>query len=187
MSTPSRRLLWAGVGAALAAFAITAIVGVVAGDFGDTFWRTIGTISILFVGGAAALAAWELLHRRQLRPLGWLVLATAPVETVTLLIADWKQAVSMTYANGLFTAVLFLLAGIIVTTLRLIVQLDRPLVIVFFVSELVLTVALLGMATPMIWIADVPDAALRGLLVVIVLVLVGYVLTPVVQRLTHRV
>src|SRR5207244_2688747 len=76
--TPSgRRLLWSGVGASLAALAVTAIVAVVAGSFGDTFRRTIGTVVILFVCGATALAGSELVHRRQLRSVGWAALLVA--------------------------------------------------------------------------------------------------------------
>jgi hypothetical protein len=186
MSPARRRLLWWGVGVSLTALAITAIVAVVAGDFGDTFWRTIGTIVILFSAGSAALAGLELIDRGQFRPVAWIVLLTAPAEAVTLLIATWKQSISTTYANGLVMCTLFLLAGLVLTTLRLIVRLDRPAVIVLFVSEVIVTTALVALAVPLIWIADVPDAALRALLVLVVLTLLGYVLTPVVQRLARR-
>lgn len=180
------RAVWTFSGLALAAAAVVAIVAIAAGDFGDTFWRIIGTIATLFVAGAAVLAALELLARRQLRLLAWAVLVTAPAAGVTLLIATWKDSISTTYANGLTMSVLFLLAGIVATTLRLIARLDRPAVIVVFVSEMLVTAALVALAVPLIWIADVPDAALRALLVLLVLTLLGYVLTPVVQRLTHR-
>ncbi len=180
-----RRLLWAGVGATLAAMAVTAVVAVAAGDFGDTFWRTIGTIAILFVCGAAALAGLELVHRRQLRLLGWTVLAAAPAEAVTLLVADWKESISGTYANGLVMTGLILFAGLVASTLRLIVDLSRPAVLVLFTSVCLCTAALVGLGVPLIWVAHAPDAAVRTLLALIVLVLIGYALTPVVQRLTH--
>jgi hypothetical protein len=163
MTGPRRRLLWAVVGVALATLAVTAIVAVAAGDFGGTFWRTIGTVVIIFTCGATALAGNELVHRAQLRPLGWTVLAVAPACAVTLLIADWKHDISETYGKCLLTAGLVLFTG------------------VAFCSA-----ALLALGVPLIWIAHVPDAALKTLLVLIVLVVLGYAATPVVQRLTHR-
>lgn len=186
MSFARRRLLWAGVGAALAAMALTAIVAVIAGDFGDTFWRTIGTVVIVFTSGAAALAGLELVHRRQLRLLGWITLATAPAEAVTLLVADWKEHISVTYANGLVMTALILFAGLVVSTLRLIVDLSRPAVLVLFSSVCLCTAALVGLGVPLIWVAHAPDAAIRTLLVLVVLVMIGYALTPVVQRITHH-
>lgn len=180
-----RRLLWTGVGGALAAMALTAIVAVIAGDFGDTFWRTIGTVVILFTGGAAALAGLELAHRRQLRLLGWALLVVAPACSVTLLVADWKSEISTTYANALVMTVLVLLAGLAVATLRLIVDLSRPVVLVLFSAVCLCTAALVGLGVPLIWVHDPPDAGIRALLILIVLVVIGYALTPVVQRLAH--
>lgn len=181
-----RRLLWTGVGASLAALAVTAIVAVLAGSFGDTFWRTIGTVVILFACGAAALAGNELRHRGQLEPLGWALLAVAPACAVTLLVADWKHDISTTYANGLFTASLVLLAGLAVSTLRLVVDLATPATLVLFTGVALCSGALVGLGIPLIWIAHVSDAALKALLVLLVLVVLGYAATPVAQRLTHR-
>lgn len=165
---------------------MTAIVAVVAGDFGDTFWRTIGTVVILFTCGATALAGNELIHRGQLRLLGWVVLAVAPACAVTLLIADWKNNISTTYANGLLTAGLVLLAGLAVSTLRLVVDLTTPETLVLFTGVALCSAALVGLGVPLIWIPHVPDEALKALLVLIVVVVLGYAATPVVQRLTHR-
>jgi hypothetical protein len=186
MTHRSRRLLWTAVGAALAALAVTAVVAVAAGDFGDTFWRTIGTVVILFTCGATALAGNELVHRGQLRAFGWAVLAIAPACAVTLLIADWKHDVSTTYGNGLLSAGLLLLAALAVSTLRLVVDLETPATLVLFTGVALCSAALVGLGVPLIWIAHVPDAALKALLVLIVLVVLGYAATPVVQRLTHR-
>jgi hypothetical protein len=182
----ARRLLWAGVSASLAALAVTAIVAVVAGSFGGDFWRTIGTVVILFTCGATALAGNELVHRRQLHPLGWIVLAIAPSCAVTLLVGDWTRDVSNTFAKGILTAVLVVLAALIVATLRLVVDLTTPATLVLFSGVVLCAVLMVGLGVPLIWIAHVPDAALKTLLVLIVLVLIGYAATPVVQRLTHR-
>jgi hypothetical protein len=186
MNAARRRLLWLGVGISLTALAITAIVALVAGDFGDDFWRTIGTIVTLFVAGSAALAGIELLHRGQLRPLGLFVLATAPVEAGTLLFAIWKESISVTYGKGVLMTALILLAGLVVSTLRLIVDLEVTAVAVLYTFVAACTLALVALATPLIWIDDAPDAALRAMLALIVVVLIGYALTPVVQRLVHR-
>ena len=186
MTHGRRWLLWSGVGASLAALAVTAVVAVVAGSFGGTFWRTIGTVVILFTCGATGLAGNELVHRGQLPPLGWTLLVVAPACAVTLLVADWKHDVSNTYANGLLTASLVLLAALIVSTLRLVVDLTTPATLVLFSGVALCAAALVGLGVPLIWIAHVPDAALKTLLVLIVLVVLGYAATPVVQRLTHH-
>jgi hypothetical protein len=186
MRPSGRRLLWSGVGVSLAALAVAAIVAVLAGSFGDTFWRTIGTVVILFSCGAAALAGNELVHREQLRPFGWAVLAVAPACAITLLVADWKQHISTTYGKGLLSAALVLLAALAVSTLRLVVDVETPATLVLFTGVTLCSAALVGLGVPLIWIAHVPDAALKALLVLIVLVLLGYAATPVVQRLTHK-
>ena len=185
--TPSgRRLLWSGVGASLAALAVTAIVAVVAGSFGDTFRRTIGTVVILFACGSTALAGSELVHRRQLRPVGWAALLVAPACAVTLVIADWKHDISTTYAKGLLSAAVVLFAALAVSTLRLVVDLETPATLVLFTGVALCAAALVGLGVPLIWIAHAPDAAVKALLVLMVLVLLGYAATPVVQRLTHH-
>lgn len=182
----SRRLLWLSVAVALAALAVTAIVAVVAGSYGDTFWRTIGTVIMLFVGGATTLAGIELAHRRQLLPLGWVAVVVAPACTVTLLIADWKHDVSTTYGRGLVTAGVILLATLAVTTLRLVVDLQTPATFVLFTGVALCSAALVALGVPLIWMDDAPDGAVKAVLVLVVLVVLGYAATPVVQRATHR-
>src|SRR5207248_1187064 len=94
MTPQSRNALWFSVGLSLGAAGIVAIVGVAVGEYGATFWRVIGMLVILFISAAAALAGLELIERRQLVPLGWWILATAPGEAVTLIVANWKEHVS---------------------------------------------------------------------------------------------
>lgn len=185
MSPDPRHVVWYAVGLSLGVAGIVAIVGVAAGDFGATFWRVIGTLVIAFVCVSAALAGLELIDRRQLLPLGWWVLLTAPAELVTLLVASWKDSVSSSYADGIVTTVLFLLSGLVVATLRLIVRREAPAVIAAFSVVVLATAALDVLGLVLIWAKQAPDPALRALLVLIVVTIVGYVLTPIVQRLAR--
>jgi hypothetical protein len=184
MTARSRHVLWFGVGVSLGVAGIVAIVGVAAGEFGATFWRVIGTLVILFVCAAAALSGQELIDRRRLLPLAWWMLLTAPAQFATLLVANWKEHVSADYANGLVTAALFLLSGLVVATLRLIVSVETPAVVATFSAVVLSTIALDVLAIVLIWSRTTPDAALRALLALIVVIIVLYLLTPIVQRLS---
>ncbi len=184
-SASRRRVLWLSLGVSLGLAGLAAIAALAAGGGTETFWRAIGTLVILCLCGGAVLAGLELLNRRTLVPLGWAVLATAPAEGAALVVAEWKEHISTHFANGVVTAVLFLLSGLVVSTLRLIVSLDRPAVLVVFVGVVACTIALDALATPLIWVSNAPDSGLRVVLGLIVLTVVGYAVAPIVQRFSR--
>lgn len=184
-SASRRRVLWLSLGVSLGLAGLAAIAALAAGGGTETLWRAIGTLVILCLCGGAVLAGLELLNRRMFGPLGFAVIATAPAEGATLVVAEWKEHISASFANGVVTAVLFLLSGLVVSTLRLIVSLDRPAVLVVFVGVVACTIALDALATPLIWVSNAPDSGLRVVLGLIVLTVVGYAVAPIVQRFSR--
>ncbi len=188
MTTRVRHGLWLVAGAGFGVVGIVAIVGVGVGQFGTTFWRVIGALVIALMCLAAALAGSELIARRRLSLLGWWMLATAPAELVTLLVANWKEHVSLDYANGLVTATVLLLSGLVVATLRLIVDIQAPAVVATFSSVVLATLVLDVLAIVLVWAHATPDVALRTMLALIVVIVVLYLLTPIVHRFSrpHR-
>lgn len=180
----SRRALSYGVGVSLCLAGTAALCGVAVGEYGDTFWRALATVVVTLLAVAAALAGLELLERRQLVPVGLAVIALAPAELVVLLVANWREGVSGTLANGEVTAVLLLLSGLVVSSLRLLVRARSIAVATSFGVVVVAVAALNVIALPMIWADAAPDPWLQALLALALVTAVGYVATPIAQRLS---
>jgi hypothetical protein len=182
MSPEIRRLLGLWLGLGVSGLAIAAIVGVLRGDDSPDFWRSIATVVVIFASAAAAFAGLALVIEHRFRVLGWAVLVAAPIEFVVLMIATWKEHVSELYANGLATAAVFLLSGLLAATVARAVDLRRRPVIVSFVAVILSTLALDGLAVSLIWSEQTSDNAWRALVALAGLAVIGSLLTPLVQR-----
>ena len=141
---------------------------------------------IVLACAAAVLAGTELVARRQLVPLGWWLVATAPAEASTLLVANWREHVSRSYGNGLITATALLLSGLVVATLRLVVHEESGLARAGFAAVVVSTVTLDILALVVTWSHSPPEEASRALLSLVFLTLLLYAATPVAQRVSDH-
>jgi hypothetical protein len=137
---------------------------------------------IVLTAATGALAGLGLVARRELAGLGWWVALTAPAEAATLLAANWQEHVSEAYGSGLVTATLLLLSGLTVATLRLLVRLDSAAGRRGFAAVVLSTLTLDVLALVVTWTHSLPGPALSALLSLVLLTVLLYLLTPLVQR-----
>ena len=188
MTTALLRAVWVAAATAVAAFAVVAIVIVAGGDFGDTEWRTLLSLIAVFLPATAAVAALELLDRRGFAPLGIVILAAAAAELVALLLAAWKARFG-DGGNGYALEVApitlaWVIATIVVGTLALVAD-DRRLRVTVFPAVSACAVAGAAVATALIRAESNSEAWGKTLAVLAILMVAGYLLTPLLERLVR--
>ena len=184
--------------AALVLAAASAIVSVVSrgGFFHMPDWQILLTLVAGFLSGACAIASIRLLERRLTHPLGWLAAVVAPTSFAVIAVGTWWLHGWSAHADLLgklvATAVVALISTLVVATLQL---LARPRSRGAFVLLVVAVVSGLGVdaiALAKIWsVAPVEgdtasatgSAGARLMLVLGIVGVLAYLLTPLVDRL----
>jgi hypothetical protein len=174
-----RRLFWLGAAILLSIAALVAIAAVLGSGLGQTQDRILGTCGIAFVCGAATLAGFACLDRGLIRPVAWVAIAIGIVSFAAWTSAVWQDSPGSAYWKVVGFLGTWTLASLIVTTLRLLVSSPR----------------LLSTVVPATWGAAVVAAAVGSemilsesggpwklLVVLVILVALGYALTPALQR-----
>jgi hypothetical protein len=174
-----RRLFWLGAAVLFSVAALVAISAVLGSGLGETQDRILATCGIAFVCGAATLAGFACLDRGVIRSIGWLAVVLGVASFAVWTGAAWKNAPGSGYWK--FAGVLgtWMLAALVVTTLRLIASSPR----------------LLSTIVPATWGAAVLAAAVSSemlltsdsgpwklAVVLVILTALGYALTPALQR-----
>jgi hypothetical protein len=170
-----------------AGIAITGAVGVccaAAGVYGSGLWHGVAAAMIVLAAALAVVAGLELVARRRLAALACLIAAAAPVEAGLLLAANWREHASRPFGNVLVTATLFLLSGIVVSSVALVVdeasRLGRRGLRAVCACVAILDV----LALVVTWSGALPGEALRALISLVFLTLVLALVTPLAQRLS---
>jgi hypothetical protein len=182
----ARRLLravWAVTALAIAGAAVAAIVTVVEGDFGDTDGQTIFALLAVFLCGGAAIAALHLVEGR-LPLLGLLVLIAAAAELVLFQLGIWKGQFGNGYDDWA-KLVPIMLAWVIATIVLATMPLIAGRRALFGAVPAVGALGLVGatIATVMIWRESGSEAWGKTLAVLAILMVAGYLLTPLAERL----
>jgi hypothetical protein len=181
------RAIWVGAALAVLAAALAAIVTVLSGDFGDNDGRAVLSLAAVLLCGSVAIAALHLLDGR-LPLLGAILLVAAAVELVLFQLGIWKAEFGDGSANDYIKLVpitlAWAIATVLVATLPLI-AVDRRLVLA--AAPVVGALALVGatLATAMIWRESDSEAWGKTLAVIAILMVAGYLLTPLAERLTR--
>jgi hypothetical protein len=182
------RAVWVVTAAAVAGAAVAAIVTVLAGDPGDTEARSVFSLVAVFLCGCAAIAALHLIERRRLAVLGALVLIAAPVELFLLELGIWKgvffDGESSGYVKLVPSVLAWAIATIVLATLPLVAD-DRR--VLGAAVPLVGACALVGatVASAMVWREVDSPGWFKTLAVLAILMVAGYLLTPVAERLAR--
>jgi hypothetical protein len=182
------RAVWVVTAAAIVGAAVAAIVTVLVGDPGDTEARAVFSLVGVFLCGGAAIAALHLIERRRLAVLGALVLIAAPVELFLLELGIWKgvffDGESSGYVKLVPSVLAWAIATIVLATLPLAAD-DRRVLIaaVPFVGACALVGATI--ATAMVWQESDSTGWGKTLAVLAILMVAGYLLTPLGERLTR--
>ena len=178
-----QRSFWIGAAALLGAAALTAIAAILRGDFSETDAKIVGTSFSLLLGGSSGLLGIALGGRRQLALLGQLVAAAASLETVLLLIAIWNGFNDETLGRWAGTALILLLAQLLLTGQALILRRDSPLLLSLTGAAVVFASATTISA---FWSENAGDTRGKAIAVFWILSIAGFLATPIVNRLSQR-
>ena len=184
--------------AALVLAAASGIVGVVSrgGFFHTPDWQILLTLVAGFLSGACAIAAIRLLERRLTHPLGWLTAIVAPASFVVIAVGTWWLHGWSAHADLLgklvATAVVALISTLVVATLQLLARPRSRGAFALVVTAVVCTVGIDALALTKIWsltptegdtASATGSAGARLMLVLGILGVLAYLLTPLVDRL----
>jgi hypothetical protein len=183
------RAVWLAAAAAVAGAAIAAIVTVLRGEPGEDDFKTVYSLLAVSLCGGAAIGALYLLDRPGLRVMGALVLIAAVVDFVLLELGIWKGVLfdgeSSDYVKLIPTGFAWSIAILMLATLPLIASARRPLLLTAVPA--VGACALVGatLATVMVWRGLDSTGWAKTLAVLAIAAIAGYLLTPLVERLTR--
>ncbi|HEU5215404.1 MAG TPA: hypothetical protein VFU30_07680 [Gaiellaceae bacterium] len=174
-----RRLFWLGAAVLFSIAALVAIAAVLGGDFGDTQARILATCGIAFVCGGAALAGFACLDRGVIREAAWATIVFGVASFVAWTGAAWQKDPGKAYWKLAGVLGIWTLAGLLVTTLRLIASSPRLLATVVPATWGAVGLAAL-LSTEMVLGED--GGPWQVVLVLVILTGLGYALTPALQR-----
>jgi hypothetical protein len=173
-----RRLFWLGAAVLFSVAALVAIAAVL-GDFGRTQERILETCGIAFVFGTTALAGLACLDREVIRPVGWVAIVLGISSFAVWTGATWKEEPGDEYWKVAGVLGVWTLAALVVTTLRLLASSPRLLNTLVPATWGTAVLAAL-VSTEMILSGD--GGPWKLVIVLVILTVLGYALTPALQR-----
>jgi hypothetical protein len=186
---------------AAAALVLTAAAGIVSvvsrgGFFRMPDWQILVTLVAGFLCGGCATAAIRLLERRLLDPIGWIAAFVAPVSFTVIAVGIWWIQGWLHHGDLLgklvATSIVALLSTLVVATLRLVARPRSKGAFVLVVATVVCAVGVDALALVKIWSlapehgdtgSATGSAGGRLMLVLGILGVLAYLLTPLVDRL----
>jgi hypothetical protein len=182
------RAVWVVAAAAILAAAVAAIVTVVSGPPGNDDVKTVYSLVAVFLCAGATVGGLHLVERPRLRLLGVIVLVIAAGAFTLLELGIWKSVIfdgeSSEYAKLIPIGFAWGIAAVVLATLPLVAVQPR----IFFIAvPLVGACALVGatIATVMVWREVDSTGWGKTLAVVAIIMIAGYLLTPLAERLTR--
>ena len=139
----------------------------------------------VFLCGSAAIAALHLLKRRRLSLLALAALVAVPIELVLFLVGIWKGQFgdgSNDYVKLFPTALAWVIATIVTATLPLITD-DARLLRSLLPAVSGCAIAGATLATVLIWTDSDSEGWGKTLAVLAILMVTGYVLTPIAHQI----
>jgi hypothetical protein len=189
MSAGLLRAIWLIAAAAVAGAAIAAIVSIVNGQPGEGDAKTIFSLAAVFLCGGAAVGALFLLDRPGLRVLGVLVLIAAVVDFALLELGIWKAVFfdgqSSDYVKLIPTGFAWGIVILILATLPLVASAWRLLLLTAVPAVGACALVAATLATVLIWRELDSTGWLKTLAVLVIVTFAGYLLTPLIERLTR--
>ena len=184
--------------AALVLTAAVAIVSVVSrgGFFHTPDWQILVTLVFGFLCGACAVAAIRLLERRLVDPIGWIAAVVAPVSFAVIAVGIWWVHGWLRHGDLLgklvATSIVALLSTLVVATLKLVARPRSTGAFALVVATVICAVGVDALALAKIWSlapehgdtgSATGSAGGRLMLVLGILGVLAYLLTPLVDRL----
>ncbi len=177
-----RRLFWLGAAILFSVAALVAITAVVGGRFGQTEDRILETCGLAFVCGSVVLSGLACLDRGLVRPVAWAAVGTGIAMFGVMEAVVWGMHLSTSAgARAVGILAVWMFVTLIVTTLRLIT--GSPRILRTLVPATWTAAALAGaLGTLMILRHRGGGGLAKPEIVLVILMLLGYALTPVLQR-----
>jgi hypothetical protein len=175
-------VFWIGAAAILIAAALVAIAAILRGDFSETDGKICGTLGSLLLCGALAVSGLTLVERRLLAAFGWASVVIAALGLALLVTAIWQEFESETLSRWAGTALVLVVACLLVVTSLLLLR-GRALLVVVAGEAVALGIASLIVING-IWSDDLSDGAAKADAVFWILGVLGWLLIPVLQRFT---
>ena len=204
MTSPGLDRTRAGAAAAAiaaAALVLTGAAGIVSvvsrgGFFRIPDWQILVTLVAGFLCGACAIGAIRLLERRLLDPIGWIAAVVAPVSFTIIAVGIWWLHGWARHGDLLgkvvSTAIVALVSTLVVATLRLVARPRSKGAFVLVVTTVVCAIGVDALALVKIWSlapehgdtgSSTGSAGARLMLVLGILGVLAYLLTPLVDRI----
>jgi hypothetical protein len=174
------RVFWIGAAAILVAAALIAVAAILRGDFSETEAKILGTLLSLLVAGATAITGLSLVERRESPTLGWVAVAGAALCFVLQAAAIWDEFSADTLTKLGTSSMAALLALFLITTQRALLR-EQRLARLFYATAASAGIAA-GLTVVGIWLEE--GGFWQAVAVFCILAVLGYLLLPVVQRLT---
>jgi hypothetical protein len=175
-------VFWVGAAAILIAAALVAIAAILRGGFSETDEKICGTLAVLLLCGALAVAGLSLVERRMVTAFGWGSVVVAALALALLVAAIWQEFGSETLARWAGTALVLVVVCLLVATSLLLLR-DGKLLVVVAAEALALAIAAL-ITIGGIWSDDLSAGAAKADAVFWILGVLGWILVPVLQRFT---
>jgi hypothetical protein len=174
-----RRLFWLGAAVLFSIAALVAIAAVLGSGFGETQGRILATCGIAFVCGAATLAGLACIDRGVIRPVAWVAVLLGIASFAVWTGAAWQEDAGVTYWKLAGVLGVWVLAALVVTTLRLLASSPRLLRTVVPATW---ATAVLAAAVSTQMILGEDESPWKLVVVLVILTALGYALTPILQR-----
>jgi hypothetical protein len=186
---------------AAAALVLTSAVGIVSvvsrgGFFKTPDWQILVTLAFGFLCGACATAAIRLLERRLVDPIGWIAAVVAPASFAVIAVGIWWLHGWLRHGDLLgklvATSIVALLSTLVVATLKLVARPRSTGALALVVATVICAVGVDALALAKIWSlapehgdtgSATGSAGGRLMLVLGILGVLAYLLTPLVDRL----
>lgn len=168
--------------------ALLGIAAVVRGnnEYGETDWRVVWTLIVIFLAGATVLCGAALVDRRTFTPFGWFIVFTSVGLLAVLLTWIWKtfedDGSGSLERLGLI-AIIALPAELLATLAALMARSPRLRLLV--VTTICVTAMATGLSAYAVWEEDASAAFEKLIFVFWILAALGFLLSPVLQRATR--
>ena len=176
-----RRLFWLGAAILFAIAALIAIAAVLNGHLGRTQWDVLGTCGIAFITGSTVLAGLACLERGLVRPVAVAAMVLGASSFVIWTAGLWSEADSKALWKLAGILAVWMLAAFVCTTLVLLTSARKspPWLVVGTIGA-----ACLAAITASVMILAENGDAWQLLAILVILMLLGYLVTPILQRFT---
>jgi hypothetical protein len=179
----SGRLFWLLYVTVVAVFGLLALAATAIGSIGLREARIAGTAIAALLAGAAFFAGVHLFDRLAAPLAAWILVIGSPIAFVLLVNGLWSDEVGDGTANWAWTALIFVVFGLIIAGLRLLIPDDDPISRAVFLGASICLAITAALLVKEVWGSLGIAGDTRAGLSAFVLGVAGFLLAPALRRL----